>query len=82
MMAHAFRSAVFPVTLTLTGVALAVVPWCLASSVSSLLDTHGVTAVPSRFIQALRVGPYCRGRSTTSPLDSIMTHGVERRPSE
>ena len=34
-----FQEAIFPVTLTLTGVALAVVPWCLASSVSSLLDT-------------------------------------------
>ena len=34
-----FQEAVFPVTFTLTGVALAVVPWCLASSVSSLLDT-------------------------------------------
>ena len=33
------QGAVFPVTLTLTGVGLAVVPWCLASSVSSLLDT-------------------------------------------
>ena len=33
------QAAVFPVTLTLTGMALAVVPWCLASSVSSLLDT-------------------------------------------
>ena len=34
-----FQEAVFPVTLTLAGVALAVVPLCLASSVSSLLDT-------------------------------------------
>ena len=33
------QEAVFPVTLTVTGVALAVIPWCLASSVSRLLDT-------------------------------------------
>ena len=33
------QEAVFPVTLIVTGVALAVIPWCLVSSVSRLLDT-------------------------------------------
>ena len=33
------QEAVFPVTLVVTGVALAVIPWCLASSVSRLLET-------------------------------------------
>ena len=33
------QEAVFPVTLVATGVALSVIPWCLASSVSRLLDS-------------------------------------------
>ena len=33
------QEAVFPVTLIVTGVALAVIPWCMASSVSKLLET-------------------------------------------
>ena len=33
------QEAVFPVTLVVTGVALAIIPWCMASSVSKLLDT-------------------------------------------
>ena len=33
------QEAVFPVTLIVTGVALAVIPWCLVSSVSNLLET-------------------------------------------
>ena len=33
------QEAIFPVSLTVTGLALAVIPWCLVSSVSSLLDT-------------------------------------------
>ena len=32
------QEAIFPVTLVATGVALSVIPWCLASSVSRLLD--------------------------------------------
>ena len=33
------QEALFPVALSVTGVALAIIPWCLASSVSRLLDT-------------------------------------------
>lgn len=32
-----FAEAIFPLTLTVTGLAVAVIPWCLASSLSSLL---------------------------------------------
>ena len=34
-----FQEAMFPVAISVTGLALAVIPWCLAGSVSSLLDT-------------------------------------------
>lgn len=33
------QEAVFPVTLVVAGIALSVIPWCLVSSVSKLLET-------------------------------------------